>query len=157
MAGTITTIVHRIGPLQISDIAVLIAVSSPHRKDAYRANEYAIERIKEVVPIWKRKFGKTVQSGKDIKEVATIQLLKERTNVKVLYFAEIKEILQTDSETIDINESINVDAFKQNLFERHPSIKSKKFQVAVNEEFVQDEDIIQPTDTVALIPPVSGG
>lgn len=33
--GTITSIVHRIGPLQISDIAVLIAVSSPHRKDAY--------------------------------------------------------------------------------------------------------------------------
>ena len=30
--GTITTIVHRIGPLNISDIAVLIAVSSPHRK-----------------------------------------------------------------------------------------------------------------------------
>ena len=51
--GTITTIVHRIGPLQISDIAVLIAVSSPHRKDAYQANEYAIERIKEIVPIWK--------------------------------------------------------------------------------------------------------
>ena len=35
--GTITSIVHRIGPLQITDIAVLIAVSSPHRKDAYRA------------------------------------------------------------------------------------------------------------------------
>ena len=32
--GTITTIVHRIGPLQISDIAVLIAVSSPHRKSS---------------------------------------------------------------------------------------------------------------------------
>jgi len=42
--GTITTIVHRIGPLQISDIAVLIAVSSPHRKAAYAANEYAIAR-----------------------------------------------------------------------------------------------------------------
>ena len=54
--GTITTIVHRIGPLRISDIAVLIAVSSPHRKDAYRANEYAIERIKEVVPIWKKEI-----------------------------------------------------------------------------------------------------
>lgn len=49
--------------------------------------------------------------------------------MKVLYFAEIKEILQTDSETIDINESINVDAFKQNLFERHPSIKSKSFRL----------------------------
>ncbi len=58
--GTITSIVHRIGPLQISDIAVLIAVSSPHRKDAYRANEYAIERIKEIVH-QKKKFGKMVQ------------------------------------------------------------------------------------------------
>lgn len=66
--GTITSIVHRIGPLQISDIAVLIAVSSPHRKDAYRANEYAIERIKEIVPIWKKKFGKMVQNGKGIKK-----------------------------------------------------------------------------------------
>ena len=54
--GTITTIVHRIGPLQISDIAVLIAVSSPHRKAAYAANEYAIERIKEIVPIWKKEI-----------------------------------------------------------------------------------------------------
>ena len=54
--GTITSIVHRIGPLAISDIAVLIAVSSPHRKDAYRANEYAIERIKEIVPIWKKEI-----------------------------------------------------------------------------------------------------
>ncbi|MGD3155320.1 molybdenum cofactor biosynthesis protein MoaE [Staphylococcus warneri] len=54
--GTITTIVHRIGPLQISDIAVLIVVSSPHRKYAYQANEYAIERIKEIVPIWKKEI-----------------------------------------------------------------------------------------------------
>ena len=54
--GTKAAIVHRIGPLAISDIAVLISVSSPHRKDAYRANEYAIERIKEVVPIWKKEI-----------------------------------------------------------------------------------------------------
>lgn len=54
--GTQTAIVHRIGPLAISDIAVLISVSSPHRKDAYQANEYAIERIKEVVPIWKKEI-----------------------------------------------------------------------------------------------------
>jgi molybdopterin synthase catalytic subunit len=48
------SIVHRIGVLQITDIAVVIAVSTPHRKDAYLANEYAIERIKEIVPIWKK-------------------------------------------------------------------------------------------------------
>lgn len=79
------------------------------------------------------------------------------SSVKVLYFAEIKEILQTDSEMIDINEELSVERFEQMLFERHPSIKDKKFQVAVNEEFVKKEDIIQPTDVVALIPPVSGG
>ncbi|MCG7338269.1 molybdenum cofactor biosynthesis protein MoaE [Staphylococcus sp. ACRSN] len=54
--GTNTAIVHRIGPLNISDIAVLISVSSPHRKDAYEANEYAIERIKAIVPIWKKEI-----------------------------------------------------------------------------------------------------
>ncbi|MFS0783057.1 molybdenum cofactor biosynthesis protein MoaE [Bacillus sp. 1P06AnD] len=47
-------ITHRIGKLAITDIAIVIAVSTPHRKDAYAANEYAIERIKEMVPIWKK-------------------------------------------------------------------------------------------------------
>lgn len=54
--GTKTAIAHRIGALAISDIAVVIAVSSPHRKAAYEANEYAIERIKEIVPIWKKEI-----------------------------------------------------------------------------------------------------
>lgn len=47
-------ITHRIGQLDILDIAVVTCVSSPHRKAAYEANEYAIERIKEMVPIWKK-------------------------------------------------------------------------------------------------------
>jgi molybdopterin synthase catalytic subunit len=51
---TIVAVTHRIGTLEISDIAVVIAVSSPHRKAAYEANEYIIERIKQIVPIWKR-------------------------------------------------------------------------------------------------------
>lgn len=49
-----TAITHRIGRLDISEIAVVIAVSTPHRRDAYEANEYAIERIKQIVPIWKK-------------------------------------------------------------------------------------------------------
>jgi len=50
----ITAITHRTGTLGISEIAVVIAVSTPHRKDAYLANEYAIDRIKQIVPIWKK-------------------------------------------------------------------------------------------------------
>lgn len=49
-------ITHRIGKLEITEIAVVIAVSTPHRKDAYEANEYAIERIKQIVPIWKKEI-----------------------------------------------------------------------------------------------------
>lgn len=49
-----TAITHRMGKLEITDIAVVIAVSTPHRNDAYEANRYAIERIKEIVPIWKK-------------------------------------------------------------------------------------------------------
>lgn len=45
---------HRIGRLEITDIAIAIAVSSPHRPEAYEANRYAIERVKELVPIWKK-------------------------------------------------------------------------------------------------------
>ncbi|RSL35172.1 molybdenum cofactor biosynthesis protein MoaE [Salibacterium salarium] len=52
----VAAITHRIGTLDISDAAVVIAVSSPHRKTAYVANEYIINRIKEVVPIWKKEF-----------------------------------------------------------------------------------------------------
>ncbi|RHW40254.1 molybdenum cofactor biosynthesis protein MoaE [Neobacillus notoginsengisoli] len=53
-AGSKVAISHRVGKLDITDIAVVIAVSTPHRADAYEANRYAIERIKEIVPIWKK-------------------------------------------------------------------------------------------------------
>jgi molybdopterin synthase catalytic subunit len=53
-AGAKVAITHRVGRLEITDVAVVIAVSTPHRADAYEANRYAIERIKEIVPIWKK-------------------------------------------------------------------------------------------------------
>lgn len=51
---TRVAISHRIGRLDITDIAVIIAVSTPHRAHSYEASRYAIERIKEIVPIWKK-------------------------------------------------------------------------------------------------------
>jgi molybdopterin synthase catalytic subunit len=47
-------IVHRTGTLSVGKISVAIVVSAPHRSDAFEATRYAIERIKEIVPIWKR-------------------------------------------------------------------------------------------------------
>ncbi len=48
---------HRFGRLEIGDIAVTIAVSSPHRKDAFHACSGIIDRLKEEVPIWKKEVG----------------------------------------------------------------------------------------------------
>lgn len=47
---------HRIGSLQVGEAAVAIAVGTPHRDDSYRASRYAIERIKAIVPIWKKEI-----------------------------------------------------------------------------------------------------
>jgi molybdopterin synthase catalytic subunit len=47
-------IIHRTGKLAIGDHIVLIVVGSSHRKSAFRACEFVIDRIKERVPIWKK-------------------------------------------------------------------------------------------------------
>ena len=47
-------IAHRIGHLDIGDISLVVAIGSPHRKEALEASEYAINRIKQIVPIWKK-------------------------------------------------------------------------------------------------------
>ena len=48
------SIVHRIGRVYPGEPSVVIVVASPRRGPAFEASRYAIERIKETVPIWKR-------------------------------------------------------------------------------------------------------
>jgi len=47
---------HRVGVLTIKETAVIIAVATPHRKAAFKACEYAIDTLKETVPIWKKEI-----------------------------------------------------------------------------------------------------
>lgn len=47
-------ILHRLGPVQIGEASVIIAVSSAHRDAAFAASRFAIEEIKKTVPIWKK-------------------------------------------------------------------------------------------------------
>jgi molybdopterin synthase catalytic subunit len=48
------SIVHRLGRVDPGEASVVIVVASPRRGPAFEASRYAIERVKEVVPIWKR-------------------------------------------------------------------------------------------------------
>jgi molybdopterin synthase catalytic subunit len=47
-------VIHRLGRLEVGDISVAIAVACPRRADAFAACRHAIDRLKELVPIWKR-------------------------------------------------------------------------------------------------------
>jgi len=49
-------IVHRLGPVQITEASVIIAVSAGHRDAAFAACRFAIEEIKKTVPIWKKEM-----------------------------------------------------------------------------------------------------
>lgn len=65
------SIVHRIGKLKVGEVSVVIAIGTPHRKEAFEACRYAIERIKEYLPIWKQEFyetGKGWVRGKQLKK-----------------------------------------------------------------------------------------
>jgi molybdopterin synthase catalytic subunit len=46
--------VHRLGRLEVGEISVAVAVSCPHRAQAFDACRHAIDRLKELVPIWKK-------------------------------------------------------------------------------------------------------
>lgn len=50
-------VVHRYGDLAIGDVAVAVAVASPHRQDAFAATRFIIDRLKAEVPIWKKERG----------------------------------------------------------------------------------------------------
>jgi molybdopterin synthase catalytic subunit len=47
-------VIHRLGHLELGDIAVAVAVSCPHRREAFESGQWIMDRIKEVVPIWKK-------------------------------------------------------------------------------------------------------
>jgi molybdopterin converting factor subunit 1 len=49
-------IIHRLGRIEISQSSVVIIIASPHRKQAFEACRYAIDRLKKIAPIWKKEY-----------------------------------------------------------------------------------------------------
>src|SRR5690606_28165315 len=48
--------VHRVGEVPITEASVVIAVATPHRAECYEASRYAIDALKERVPVWKKEI-----------------------------------------------------------------------------------------------------
>ena len=72
---------HRTGPLMIGESSVVVAVSSPHRPEAFEAARFGIDTLKATVPIWKREVWKDGEdwalAALDITEVGSLQATNE--------------------------------------------------------------------------------
>ncbi|MDZ4278611.1 MAG: molybdenum cofactor biosynthesis protein MoaE, partial [Dehalococcoidia bacterium] len=56
-------ILHRIGRLAIGETSLLVAVCSAHRREAFEACEHAVERVKQIVPVWKKEIWEDGESA----------------------------------------------------------------------------------------------
>ena len=72
---------HRLGILDVGEASVVIVAASPHRAHAFAACRYVIERVKQVVPIWKRE---TFEGGAEWVEGATADPGDERARQEAL-------------------------------------------------------------------------
>ncbi len=79
--------------------------------------------------------------------------------IKVLFFSSIKDKLKKSSEEIELENPLTVEDFLMFLKKKYPEIADSldSVMVAVNEEYVDKGYKLKENDTVAIIPPVSGG
>lgn len=59
-------IIHKLGRVELGETSVLIAVCSPHRAEAFAANQFLIDTLKKEAPIWKKEFSKSASSWGEI-------------------------------------------------------------------------------------------
>jgi molybdopterin synthase sulfur carrier subunit len=77
--------------------------------------------------------------------------------ITILLFANLREEVGSERLAIIEKREMNVHQLKKWLKDNYQLQTLDKVMVAINEEFVMDEDIVKPGDIVAFIPPVSGG
>ncbi len=54
--GVLLAVHHRVGRLDVGDASVVIVAAAPHRAEAFQTCRYAIERVKQIAPVWKHEF-----------------------------------------------------------------------------------------------------
>jgi len=78
--------------------------------------------------------------------------------ITVLLFGIIRDIVGENTLELDLEKAILIGQLKQDLLKKYNNLQQySNFSIAVNEEYVDLNYVLQPNDVVALIPPVSGG
>lgn len=69
-----------------------------------------------------------------------------------------KDIVGKNSETLEFDDKLSIQEFRQQLTNIFPELnKMETYTIAVNEEYAEEGQILSDNDTIAIIPPVSGG
>ncbi|AUJ24966.1 MULTISPECIES: molybdopterin converting factor subunit 1 [Virgibacillus] len=76
--------------------------------------------------------------------------------VEVLLFAQLREDIGTDRLQVEAEE-MTIHELKKQLQESYSLSQMETMMTAINEEYVMDSEVIKAGDTIAFIPPVSGG
>ncbi|MEH7381728.1 molybdopterin converting factor subunit 1 [Bacillus sp. JJ1533] len=76
--------------------------------------------------------------------------------ITILFFAHLQDMAGTDRITLHANQ-ITLSSLKEQLESKHGLKNLDQIMFAINEEYAVDDDVVKAGDTVALIPPVSGG
>jgi molybdopterin synthase sulfur carrier subunit len=76
--------------------------------------------------------------------------------IKVLLFAQFQEELGKNQVDLELGPT-TVATLKNELMDRYNLLQLDQAMIAVNENYARSEDLINPGDTVAIIPPISGG
>jgi molybdopterin synthase sulfur carrier subunit len=76
--------------------------------------------------------------------------------IKVLLFAQLQEDIGKNEVDLELG-PITVSALKNELIKKYNTLQLDHAMIAVNENYAKDEELINPGDTVAVIPPISGG
>jgi molybdopterin synthase sulfur carrier subunit len=81
--------------------------------------------------------------------------------IKVLFFAQLRELLNTSEITLDSEQSGTVNTIKQSIISSHPNwekhLSSSAILTSVNQALVSCDHIVKDNDEVAFFPPVTGG
>lgn len=78
--------------------------------------------------------------------------------IRILAFGIVKDIFGQDNITVDIEDGADTERLRTKLETQYPRLKElQSFMIAVNEEYAQGSVVINESDEVAIIPPVSGG
>ncbi|MCE7066369.1 MoaD/ThiS family protein [Dyadobacter sp. CY326] len=78
-------------------------------------------------------------------------------SIRVMYYGMLAEIAGQANEVWNADRSLTVGEFRDQIVERYPALRDKKFKIAVDQKISQDSILIDNASEIALLPPFAGG